>query len=138
MNLSPPGERYVAGSRIAIGGAVTTVLVGSVALLTVRDSLPHGIVVRWDDFRSESTMSLQWALVAGAALTIVSCLTVLGLGMALHRSSRHGYAGYAAGLSLALGCGFYAMTVAQAWPRLTGAQPLMFAGLSWDGWAARV
>jgi hypothetical protein len=133
--MPPPGQRYVAATWIAVGGAAATVLVGSTVVLAVRDSLPHDIVVRWDDLEPETTVSLPWALVLGAALTIVSCLTVLGAGVAVHRSSRHGYAGYAAGLSLALGLGFYATTAAQAWPRFSDAQPLMIAGVV-VGWVA--
>jgi hypothetical protein len=137
MRMPPPGHRYVAATWIAVVAALATVLLGSAALLTVRDSLPDDIVVRWDDLRPGTTLSLSWALVAGAALTIVSCLTVLGAGVAVNRSSKHGYAGYAAGLSLALGFGFYAMTAAQAWPRFSDAQPLMIAGVvvgSVAGW----
>lgn len=113
MRLPPPGQRYVAATWIAVTGAVATVLVGSTAVLAVRDSLPDDIVVRWDDLEPDVTMSLGGVLVLGAALTMVSCLSVLAIGAMMAGSVRHGLAGYATGVSLSLGIGFYAVVLTQ-------------------------
>jgi hypothetical protein len=126
MRMPPPGQRYVAATWIAVTGAVATVLVGSTAVLAVRDSLPDDIVVRWDDLEPDLTMSLGGVLVLGAALTMVSCLVVLAIGAVMARSVRHGLAGYATGVSLSLGIGFYAVVLTQAGAHGGGSFAVMF------------
>lgn len=115
MRMPQPGQRYVAATWIAVAGAVVTVLVGSSVVLAVRDSLPDDIVVLWDDLEPDVTMSLGGVLTLGAVMTLASCATVLAIGAAMARSVRHGMAGYAIGVSLTLGIGFYAVVVTQAW-----------------------
>ena len=88
MRMPPRGHRYVAATWIAVAGAVVTVLVGSTAVLAVRDSLPDDVVVRWDDLEPDGTTSLGGVLVLGAVLTLASCLTVLAIGAAVARSER--------------------------------------------------
>jgi hypothetical protein len=114
MRMPPPGQRYVAAAWIAVTGAVATVIVGSTVVLAVRDSLPDDIVLKWDDLEPDLTTSLGGALALGATLTMVSCLAVLAIGAVMARSVTHGLAGYATGVSLSLGIGFYAVVLTQA------------------------
>ena len=130
MRMPQPGHRYAAATWIAVTGAVATVIVGSSVVLAVRDSLPDDIVVRWDDLEPDLTTSLDGVLVLGAALTLVSCVTVLAIGAAMARSVRHGMAGYAAGVSLTLGIGFYAVVVTQATGGGSGAVVLGLVGVA--------
>jgi hypothetical protein len=131
MKMPPPGQRFVAASWIAVAAALLTVAVGTTALLMASDALPERIILRWDGIQPDITMSVGGTLVLAAALALGSCLAVLGLGFAMHRSVRHGLAGYALGAGLTLGLGTYSLALAQAWAEeaMDSQQTLIGAGL---------
>jgi hypothetical protein len=137
--MPPPGDRYVTATWIAIIGSLSTIVVGTAAVLAVRESLPERIVVRWSDPAPDVTLGLSAVLAVAAGITVLTCAAVLAAGVVVHRSIRHGLAGYALGLAIALGGALYCSTVGQAFPSIQPNEgpphPVVFTGCLL-GWAA--
>jgi hypothetical protein len=135
--MPPRGQRFAAALWLASAVTATTVVLGTTLLLALDGRLPDRIVVRWDQFEPAQTLALPQVVWLAAILAVSGFVATILVGLAVHRSLRNLFAGYAAGVSVGLAVGLYANTLEQVGPN-ADTSPLglvvgPFAGLA-VGW----
>ena len=113
MRMPPRGERYVAASWIAVGVALLAVVAGTMALLVVWDDLPQQVALRSTIDGLSLFVSRSTAAAVCAVATVTACLVWLGVGVAVHKSARHRFAGSAAGSAVGVAILLYGTVVGQ-------------------------